>query len=66
MIRLYKIRKSQPANQDNTPKDEDIQDSRIEQPRPKVNITIEKKSLIQNSYITRVTKCSDLRPRPKH
>ena len=46
MIRLYKIRKSQPANQDNAPKDEDIQDSRIEQPRPKVNITIEKKSLI--------------------
>jgi hypothetical protein len=52
MIKQYKLRKTQ-TNQYN---DEDIQDSRtIEMPRPTVNLTIEKKALINNSYITRVT-----------
>lgn len=52
MIKQYKLRKTQT----NQYKDEDIQDSRtIEMPRPIVNLTIEKKALINNSYITRVT-----------
>lgn len=58
MIRQYKLRKSQPSQSEQPGgcKDEDIQDSRVmEVPRPCVNATIEKKALINNSYITRVT-----------
>jgi len=53
MIRKYKLRKTQSVKES---KEEDIQDSRVvEVPRPIVNVTIEKKALINNSYITRVT-----------
>lgn len=58
MIRQYKLRKSQPSQSEQPGgcKDEDIQDSRVmEVPRPCINATIEKKALINNSYITRVT-----------
>ena len=55
MIRQYKMRKTQPIGEHHC-KDEDIQDSMVyEVPRPQVNLTIEKKALINNSYITRVT-----------